>query len=328
MGISVGWSDTVGQQFMDYIVGFLKVTPSLYRYFQSNGLIRNLGDGIDKINYLEANEIDGGRMASSIHQHNIVTPEWKEVKVSFLYLNTLIRISRQDVDKHRNGQRLRGDLIKDTMDMVIPTMVNQIDQFCAWGDRMKDSLTALDKYRNSDTFTGLFNSGTTLQGGADTDDDMTTLGDYRYTAGAMRNALRAAAHEMNQYMLLSDLQTSLIADIGANHQYTNVGISEHQRVMEKKYIKDWMDSDNFIDSSEAKYRMAMIAPKQINPSPIGGKGITNNFELLVGYPFRVMPVYGGQMDIDKYFNWAVTWSGAFVVYKDTAIQHTGDLTLT
>ena len=47
---------------MDYIVGFLKVTPSLYRYFQTNGLIRDLGDGIDKIDYLKAKEIDGGVM--------------------------------------------------------------------------------------------------------------------------------------------------------------------------------------------------------------------------------------------------------------------------
>jgi hypothetical protein len=325
---SVGWTETTSKQFQDYIVGFLKVTPSLYRMLNNNGLVRNLGDGISKFNYLEAKEVDGGKMASSIHQHNIVVPQWGEVDVSVLYLNTLIRLSRQEVDKHRNIKgRLRGNLVQDTINMVIPTMLNQVDQFCAWGDRMKDSLTALDKYRNTDTFTGLFNSGTLLEGGGG-DDIMTTLGDFKTTVGNMRKAMRSAAHEMNQYMVLSDLETANVADNNPTHEYTTVGISEMQRILEKKYVKKWMDSANFIDSSGEKYRMAMIAPKQVNPAPIGGKGISNNFELVQGYPFKVMPVYGGDMDIDGYYNWKVTWSGAFVVYKETAIQHTGDLTLT
>lgn len=324
---SVGWSVNVAHQFQDYIVGFLKVTPSLYNMFVANGLKRNIGEGVDRIDYLEALSIDGGRMSATIHEHNIVTPQWKEVKVGLLYLNTLIRLSKQDVDKHRNGKWLRGDLIQDTIRQVMPTMMNQMDQFLAWGDRMKDSLAALDKYRNTDTFTGLFNSGTTLAAGKGTDDDVTAEGDYLFTYGTYRKALRTAAHEMGNYLILSDLDTALQADIASNHFYSTVGVSEYQRVLEKKYVKEWMDSSNFIDSSGAKYRTAMIAPRQINPQ-IGGKGMENNFELLMGYDFAVDPIYNGQLDIDKYFNWAVTCSMAFVVYHDTAIQHSGDLTIT
>lgn len=324
---SIGWTANTAQQFQDYIVGYLKVTPSLYKMFVANGLKRNIGEGIDRIDYLEALEIDGGKMSPTIHEHNIVTPQWKEVKVGLLYLNTLIRLSKQDVDKHRNGKWLRGDLIQDTIRQVMPTMVNQMDQFLAWGDRMKDALASLDRYRNTDTFTGLFNSGTTLAAGKDADNDVTAEGDILYTVGKYRKALRAAKHEMKNYLILSDLDTALEADIATNHFYSTVGVSEYQRVMEKKYVKDWIDSDNFIDNSEAKYRMAMIAPRQINPQ-IGGKGMQNNFELLMGYDFAVEPVYGGQLDIDKFYNWAVICSMAFVVYHDTSIQHSGDLIIT
>jgi len=243
-------------------------------------------------------------------------------------LNTMIRLSKQDVDKHRNGKWLQGDLIQETIRQVIPTMMNQMDQFCAWGDRMKDSLSVLDRYRNTDTFTGLFNSGTELAAGITLDDDLTDQNDYLNTIGRYRKALRASAHEMSEYLLLSDLDTALQADVATNHMYTNIGISEYQRVLEKKYIKEWMDSLNFIDSSGAKYRIAMIAPKQINPAPIGGKGLVNNFELLMGYDFAVEPIYGGQLDIDKFYNWAVICSMAFIVYHDTSIQHSGDLTIT
>ena len=48
----------------------------------------------------------------------------------------------------------------------------------------------------------------------------------------------------------------------------------------------------------------------------------NNFVI------KVEPIYGGEMDIDKYYNWAIHSSMAFVVYHDTAIQHSGDLTIT
>ena len=324
---SIGWTVNTAKQFQDYIIGYLKVTPSLYNMFVSNGLKRNIGEGIDRIDYLEALEIDGGRMSATIHEHNIVTPQWKEVNVGLLYLNTLIRLSKQDVDKHRNGKWLRGDLIQDTIRQVMPTMMNQMDQFLAWGDRMKDSLPSLDKYRNTDTFTGLFNSGTTLAAGKTGDNDVAEEGDYLYTYGKYRSALRKAGHELQNYLILSDLDTALEADIATAHFYSTVGVSEYQRVLEKKYVKEWMDSANFIDSTGLKYRTAMIAPRQINPQ-IGGEGMQNNFELLMGYDFAVNPIYGGQLDIDKYYNWAVTCSMAFVVYHDTSIQHSGDLTIT
>jgi len=325
---SIGWSENVSKQFESFIVGFLKVTPSLYNLLNRNGNIRNLADGIQAMQYLEAKQVDGGKMSLTIHQHNIITPEWKEVKVSLLYINSLIRLSRSDVDQYSNGQWLQGDLVKDSINMVMPTMLDQVDQFCAWGDLMKSSLTSLDKFRNTGTFKGIFNSGMELGAGIDVDNNMTVLGDYRYTLGNYRDALRTAAHEQQTYIALSDLATSKEADLGANHQYTTVGVSEYQRCLEKKYLQTWMDSTNFSSLTSTQHRIAMVAPKQISPAPIGGKGITNNFELVVSYPFRVMPVDGGQMDIDKFYNWAITWLGAFVVYKNTAIQRSGDLTLT
>jgi hypothetical protein len=324
----IGWTENVSKQFETFIVGFLKATPSLYNLLNRNGNVRNLADGIQAFQYLETKQVDGGKMSLTIHKHNIITPQWKEIKVSLLYINSMIRISRSDVDAYKNGQWLRGDLIKDTMDMVMPTMLNQVDQFCAWGDKMKDPVAALDTFAGTETFKGLFNSGTTLNAGIGIDNNMTALGDFRNTNARYRKALRTAAHELGSYIVLSDMDTMEEADNGAIHQYTDVGVSEYDRCLEKKYLQTWMDSVNFTSNTSTQHRIAMIAPKQITPTPIGGKNITNNFELVVSYPFRVMPVDGGQMDIDKYYNWAITWLGAFVVYKDTAIQHSGDLTLT
>lgn len=325
MTLSVGWSQNVARQFMDYIRGYLLVTPSLYNFFKANGLVRQIPPGQDRLTYLTVDEPEGGRLTSSLHDYNVNAPQWREVSTGLFYLVSKIILSKQDVDKHRNGKWLRGDLIRDTINLVMPKMVNQVDNLIAWGDESRQSVDALEAFRGSGEFTGIFNGGTELAGGIDGGNDMQVAGDYLATVGNHRKALRTAGHELDQYMVLSDLNTELFAGL-ENQFFTTVGVTEHQRVLEKKYIRDWMASANFIDLSGVKYRMVMLAPRQ-NNNPVGARGSNNNFELYMGYNFEVHPDANGGT-IDNYYIWYIITSLRFVEYYPTAIQRTGTLTLT
>jgi len=213
MTLSVGWSQNVARQFMDYIRGYLLVTPSLYNYFKANGLIRQIPKAQDRLTYLTVDEPPGGELASNIHQAMVNAPNWREVSTGMVYLVAKIILSKQDVDKHRSGKWLRGDLIRDTINLVMPKMVNQIDAILAWGDTYRHSPDGLEVFRDQGVINGIFNGGTALGGGIDQDNDMQVVGDYLATVGRMRNALRTAGHELDQYMLLSDLITDLNAEL-------------------------------------------------------------------------------------------------------------------
>jgi len=323
----VGFTENLSKTIERRVKNFLLVTPSLYKYFQANDLIRNYGAGVDKVTYFDKKKPDGAHMASTIHNANIISPLWGETTVGFLYLVGKIQISKMDADKYRKGQWINGDLVQDTINDVLPVILNQVDQFLAWGDEMKDPVDALDKFRGTGTFTGIFNGGTTIAAGKTGDDDVAEEGDYLYTAAQMRKAMRTAGHEQAQYLMLSDLETEIQGDIASNHFYSTVGVSEMQRLLEKKWVQDWMGSANFVDVTEAKYRMAMIAPKQMNDN-VMPKGINNNFELYQGYNFETTPLHNGGLSSEGYYEWLIEWSGRFVEYNSTAIQRSGTLTLT
>src|SRR4030042_2137470 len=154
----VGFTENLSKIIEQRVKGFLQVTPSLYNYFQTNVMIRNYGAGIYKVSYFDKKKPDGAHMASTIHNANLISPLWGETTVGFLYLVGKIGISKMDADKYRRGQWISGDLIQDTISDVIPVILNQVDQFLAWGDLMKDPVDALDKYAGTGTFTGIFNS--------------------------------------------------------------------------------------------------------------------------------------------------------------------------
>jgi len=322
------WSENLSRQIEQRVKGFLQVTPSLYNYFDANNLIRDYGKGVDKVTYFDKKKPDGAHMASTIHAANIISPLWGETTVGFLYLVGKIQISKMDFDKFTSGQWIRGDLVQDTINDVIPVMLNQVDQFLAWGDEMKDPVDALDKFEGTGTFTGIFNGGTLLAAGKDNDNHVEAEGDILNTLGKYRKAMRKAAHEQAEYLVLSDLDTESETDIATNHFYSTVGVSEYQRVLEKKWVQDWMSSANFIDNSEVKYRIAMIAPKANPATALAQKGIANNFELYQGYNFNVDPLHNGGLSSDGYYEWLIEWSGRLVEYESTSIQRSGTLTIT
>lgn len=323
----IGLTETLSKQISNQVKGFLMVTPSLYRYFQTNDMIRNFGDGVDKVTYFTKNKPDGAHMSGSIHAANIISPLWGEQTVGFMYLVGKIAISKQDYDKMRKGQFVNVDLVQDTIADATKVILNQVDQFLAWGDCMKDKVDALDKIAGSGTFTGVFNSGTTLAAGITVDNDVTAANDFLNTVGRYINAMKAAAHEQAKYLFLSDMSTKLQARTASNHFYSTIGVNELRRCLEENDVQDWMDSANFTSATSTQYRIACIAPKANPATAIGQKGIKNNFELYQGYDFVPTPLYGGGLSKEGFYEWLLEWSGRLVVYEATSIQHSGDLTI-
>jgi len=319
------FTELLSKRIRNYVKEFILVQPSLWNFFNQNGLIRNIGPGQDKETYFDWKKPEGAQMAGSIHDANVISPRFGETTIGLLYLVCKVQISKQDVDKFKKNQFIGGDLIKQTVQRTIPVMLNQVDQFIAWGDEMKDEVD-LDLFSGSGEFTGIFNGGTAIGAGIDQDNDMQVAGDYLATVGNMRKALLTAGHSMPKYMIMSDLNTELYAQL-ENQFYSNVGITEHQRILEKKYIQDWMASPNFIDKSEVKYRMAMIAPKQRVKRGKGNGSIVPTVELVQGYPFEVHPEFNGGTN-NGYYEWLLIWSGRLIEYYSTAIQRSGTLTLT
>ena len=129
---------------------------------------------------------------------------------------------------------------------------------------------------------------------------------------------------MPKYPIFSDLETDLYSELEAQF-YANVGITEHQRIREKKYIADWFSSYNFLDYTAAQYRMAMVAPKQRVGR--GAKAIVPTLELVQGYPFTVHAEHAGGTN-NGYYEWLLIWSGRLIERYDTSIQRTGTLVLT
>jgi hypothetical protein len=322
----IGWSQNVARQFKSGVLGWLNLEPTLYNYFRANGLKENVGEGQTRLTYLKAIEPKGGMLTNSMHNWYTDKVRWDEVTTGLDYLNLRVIISREDVDKHRTGKWLRGDLVQDTLDMEMPKIINQWDQLLAWGEEYADSPTDLEfTSENAGTITGIFNGGTTYDAGLGGDKDMQTADDYLDTVDGMIQALRTAKHVQDKYLLLSDETTWRYAG-NENQFYSTVGITERQRIMERKDIFDWMHSPNFADDSGVKYRMAMIAPKPKRP-PIKGKGPNNNISLYVGYDNKVLFDYEGGMGNLHYVMYIIN-SFKLVEHRSTAIQRTDTLTLT
>jgi hypothetical protein len=174
--------------------------------------------------------------------------------------------------------------------------------------------------------TGIFNGGTAYAAGIDGGNDLQVAGDYLDTVEGMIQTLRASYHIQKQYLLLSDETTWRYAS-NENQFYSTVGITERQRVLEKKEILDWMRSPNFIDNTGAKYRMAIIAPKPVPKTVSGGKGPQSNLSIYQSYDYDVLFDFNGGMSGLNYVFYIIK-GFKLVEHRATANQRSGTLTLT
>lgn len=323
----VGFSQNVARQFKDGVLGYLLPDDDLASYFQANGLVENVGKGQDRITYQKVQKPEGGALGSTIHNYNTVVPAWEEVTTGLDYLVSRIVLSRQSVDKFKTGKWLRGDLIRDTLDLVMPQMKNQFDQLLAWGGEYQDTPAGADVFAGSGQgITGIFNGGTEYGAGLGGANDMQDAGDYLDTVDGMIQTLKASYHKQDQYLILSDPTPWRYAG-NENQFYSTVGITERQRIMERKDVYDWMYSPNFIDDSGVKYRMAIIAPKPAARLVHGGKGPQSNVSIYTSYDFDVLFDYNGGMSGLNYVFYIVK-GFKLVEHRSTAIQRSGTLVVT
>lgn len=326
-------SENMMTRIRSQILHQARTGTKMWEWFRANGLIENIGEGLRKNTTTIFKKPQGGEMGAGIHDVPTYRPEFQEVKVNLMYLTKLVQLSMDDVDAARHGGAIGGiNLIQEAIAEQMATMLQQIDQFLAWGDEMRTQLVG-DVMNAQAEFTGLFNGGTALAAGIDGGDDVTVAGDFLATTAKMKNALDAGGYSP-PYTLFSDQNTELYAKL-ENQFYSGVGITEKQRVLEetvgrtpkgasKPLIQDWIDSYNFIDKSAVKYRMVMTNP--FSNKVVNGKRLTG-FKLLQGYPLSAKPYHNGGLS-DGYYEILIVWSGAIEERDAVSISRSGTLTLT
>ena len=119
---------------------------NLYSFLRKNGLIKQLGEGIDKLTYFDWKK-DSGLIDVGC-----------ESTVPMLYLATKVEISFEKIDEYKDNY---NKLYEEQFKKVVKVMQDQIEQFIAWGDDMLDPVETIEKMREwkCREFYGLFNGG-------------------------------------------------------------------------------------------------------------------------------------------------------------------------
>ena len=317
------FSRTMTTMISNYVNQFLLVDPSIYKFFNENNMIRKIPAGQDRWRYFDKENPGRSKMTGiGMQDATIISPQYGETDVHLVKFVGKIRISKNNLDKFRSGTFIQGDLFAETVADAVAVQRDQIDQFIVWGDEMLNPGSALDALRGQGVYTGILNGGTTLAAGDGSDNDMTANGDFVSTLANYYDALHAAKHQSNEYIIISDPTTRKKAFQG-NHYLSTTGSTEYARTLnDYPWLKQWIATPNCKDYTEAKSRIAMLSPKQRTRD-----GVVNTMELLMGYQFEVTPVANGGLTESGNYEAFLETSCALVEYYSTANQRSGDLTL-
>jgi len=307
-----------------YVRDFLLVEPSILKYFKQNNLIRQIPAGQDRWRYFDEKSPGKSKMTSTIHDATILSPQFDETDVHLMKFVGKIRISKDQLDKFKSGTFVSGDLMARTVAAAVREQRNQVDAFIVWGDETIKPGSALDAIKGQGVYTGILNGGTELAAGDGSDNDMTQNGDYISTLANYYDALQAAGHQANEYVIFSDPATRKHAFQGA-HYLSTTGSTEYARVLnDYPWINQWIATPNCKDYSEVKYRMALLQPKQKDSN---GK-VVNAMEVIMGYNFEVTPVANGGLTESGNYEAFLQTSIAYVEFWATANQRSPTVTLT
>ncbi len=319
-----GFSQTMGTVISNYVRDFLLVEPSILKFFKENNLIRKIAKGQDRWRYFDEESPGKSKMTSTIHDAAILSPKFGEQDVHLMKLVGKIRIGKEDLDKFRSGTFISGDLMGRTVAAAVREQRNQVDSFIMWGDETRNPGSTIDAVRGQSVYTGILNGGTELAGGDGNDNDIADNGDYISTLANYYDALQAAGHQANEYIIFSDTATRKRAFQG-NHYLSTTGSTEYARVLnDYPWITQWIATPNCNDYSAIKYRMALVQPKQKDAE---GK-IVNTIELIMGYQFEVTPVANGGLTESGNYEAFLETSLALVEFWPTANQRSPTLTIT
>lgn len=300
-------------------------------YFKAFDLIEYVPKGVPKVTSTIFEKMQPGQIGFGIEHVPVAKPHAKDIDTTLAVFASIVQLNKMQLDlwRYQTSPKIQdGSLLARALDQQLKSMVQQIDNFLFWGDDMQaKNVLDNDRRLNSGTWTGMLNGFTTLQAGAGTDDDVTAANDYWYTIDAYIKALKQAGHNSKQYIIFSDMDTWGAAG-ATNNFYTTTGAHENDLVVARADVSAWIVSPNAYDNSGTDYRMMLTTPrfKSIDARGNEQEHPVKPYVIKMGYDFEMVPIYGGQMDMQFNTNIGILVSLAIEETYPTAIQRSGALT--
>lgn len=290
----------------------------LRNFFDVNGLIKNVPEGMLKVETTIWEKLAPGQIGADIYNLPDSVPGFKVQTANLMTLGTKVVLKMGDVDAWKNNPLGigGGDMMGSVINQQMRPLYQQVDQFLARGDAFKDPVLG-DLMHGAGLFLGLFNGGTAFGAGGGGDDGMVAAGDYIASIATAKKALKKASFEKKKYMIMSDVDVEEDAQKGAHLYVTYTPITEYRAVLERPDIAGWIASDNFIDQAGTDYKMLLTTPFTSEGRPA--------YRLLQGYNFKVIPLNGGYVNGNLQYETAVVWSGVLEFLFADACQVSGTL---
>lgn len=291
----------------------------LRNFFDRNDLIKQIPEGLLKFDVYRWEKMPPGRISADVSNIPDAIPGITEESIDLVTFVTKVVLPFTTMDRWRNNPMGigGGNMMQQVIDQQMKPLYLQLEQFLARGDDMKDTLYK-DPFSGQGKFLGLFNGGTTFAAGGG-DDIVSAAGDYIASFSTARKAMKKAAFEKLKYMMLSDLEPEDGAQQGANLYVTYTPITEYRALMERPDVAGWIASDNFIDKAETDYKIVVTTPKTNEGNP--------TYELIQGYNFKVIPLFGGYLSGKGQYETIIIHSCALKIHFKDAIQVSGTLTI-
>lgn len=293
------------------------------------GLVRSVEEGLEQIVITNWEKMKPGQIAGGLQ--NIPTQYVKLYQESqpLMYLATKISIPVNFTHAWANNNLIQAkDILKAALEQTMFPLVNQVDQFIAYGDDMKTPL-ASDRWASAGDFTGLFNGFQPFSGGIGADDDVTDAGDFIATYVNGRLNLENQGYDRGPYFILSDNATAAAAEQG-NNLYTTYAPITERRALIREYgdiqgeLGGWISSLNAFPYSNTSQNRMCITQPFISQR---GKKIEPAYALYVGYNFRIFNLWNGGLNGNNMsYEFVVAWSGRLQPIGSSgsyALYHTG-----
>lgn len=296
-------------------------STAFLRFFRNHeGLIKNVGKGHPKKHIFATFEkMNPGQISAGFHDLPDSHIRINETTTNLMLLATKVVIPQTWRDAWASNRLIgEGDMLTQVLNQQLSAFYNQVDQFIAQGDSMKDPLTD-DHSAGESQYTGLFNGFTNLSAGDGGDDDVTAAGDYISTFTNYKNALKAAGFDaMHSYLIMSTIGTEAAAEQGNNIYTSNIPTTERDAIMARDDVADWIATTN-AENASGEDQILVTAPYTNEGDP--------NYRLVQGYSFDVFPLYAGGLGPTGMYELVVAWSGAIEEIRATSVQRSGALTL-
>ncbi|MFW9872569.1 MAG: hypothetical protein ACFFG0_05650 [Candidatus Thorarchaeota archaeon] len=298
----------------------------------NGGLTRSVEEGLEEIVITNWEKMKPGQIAGGLQDIPIQKIKLTQQTVQLMYLTTKISIPVNIIDAWNNNQYIKaGGMLSEAVDHAMSALINQVDQFIAYGDDFKTPLSH-DIYQGAGDFTGLFNGFSDFTAGSA--NNVSAAGAYIKSYTTARKALEDSGFDTGPYFLLSDNATFNAAENG-NNVYTSVVPQTEARFIINEYgqrsglmppeLGGWISSTNaFPGSGTTTSRMAVTQP-YISQR---GNVIEPAMLLYIGYNFRVFPLWGGGINGNNMsYEAAIAWSGRLQEIDDACLVKSGSLTL-